>query len=97
VRNLVVALGLVVAAGFAGHIASAQDQKPVDPAPAAETPANPCLDRVEAECAGVAGCVWLPGYTVASGAEVKGYCRPAPKPLTARRRPTAAPAAEQPK
>jgi hypothetical protein len=97
VRKLVIALGLAVAAGVAGHVASAQDQKPAEPAPAAEAPANPCLNMVEAECGGIAGCVWLPGYVVASGAEVKGYCRPAPKPLTARRRPGAAPAAEQPK
>ena len=89
VRKTLIALGFLAAGGIAGAVALAQEQPAAAPAP----PPNPCLNKVEADCGAVTGCVWLPGYKVASGAEVAGYCRPAPKPLTARR----APVAEQPR
>ena len=53
--------------------------------------ASQCSKLAEADCANASGCVWLPGYPVAGGGEVKGYCRPAPKPLNARRTPSNAP------
>ena len=46
---------------------------------------NPCTNVAEATCATVAGCVWLPGYKVKGGPDIKGYCRPAPKSLSSRR------------
>ncbi|MEQ1694920.1 MAG: hypothetical protein ABL901_03675 [Hyphomicrobiaceae bacterium] len=84
-RNRLIAAVFVIAATAAG-VALAQDK---EAAPAAAPAPSPCTDLVEAECANVAGCVWLPGYKVATGATVMGYCRPAPKPLTARRKPGA--------
>jgi hypothetical protein len=93
VRNGVIALGLAIGVGLAAGVAPAQEPKPATDV----APANPCVDLAEPECGGIAGCVWLPGYEVASGAKVAGYCRPAPKPLTARRPPVAAPAGEQPR
>lgn len=91
-RNQVIAFGFLVA-GFAAAasltgVATAQNTPP----PATTGPVSACTSLPEADCTTVAGCVWLPGYKVASGEEVKGYCRPAPKPLTARRPP--APAAQ---
>ena len=90
-RTRLIAVGFVIAATAAG-VALAQDK--AQPAPAAAGAPSPCTDLVEAECANMAGCVWLPGYKVATGATVMGYCRAAPKPLTARRGP-GAPAAPQ--
>ena len=86
-RKVLIVLGFLVAAGIAAAVAVAQEQ------PAGAAPPNPCLNKVEGQCGAVAGCVWLPGYKVANGAEVAGYCRPAPKSLSARR----APVAEKPR
>lgn len=77
--------GVAVLGMAAAGVAVAQNT--ADPAPPA-TP-SPCTDLPEPDCAALAGCVWLPGYKVATGATVMGYCRPAPKPLTARRGPGA--------
>jgi hypothetical protein len=82
-RTRLIAVGFVIAATAAG-VAWAQDK---EAAPVAAPTPSPCTDLPEAECGGMAGCVWLPGYKVATGATVMGYCRPAPKPLTARRGP----------
>ena len=81
VRKVLIILGFLAAGGIA--CAVAQEQPP------GAAPPNPCLNKVEGQCGAVAGCVWLPGYKVASGAEVAGYCRPAPKSLSARRPPVA--------
>lgn len=82
-RTRLIAAVFVIATTAAG-VALAQDK---EAAPAAAPVPSPCTDLPEADCGGVAGCVWLPGYKVATGATVMGYCRPAPKPLTARRKP----------
>ena len=87
-RKTLIALTLAVAAGFTAHVAPAQNAEPAPTAAAPATPAAECAKLAEADCGGTSGCVWLPGYKVASGEAVAGYCRPAPKPLTARRRPT---------
>jgi hypothetical protein len=92
-RNRLIAVGFVIAATAAG-VALAQDNNQPAPPAAAPVIPSPCTDLVEAECTNLAGCVWLPGYKVATGATVMGYCRAAPKPLTARRGP-GAPAAPQ--
>lgn len=84
-RTRTYAAGIMAAAVLAGA-AYAQQPAPA-PAEAPPPPDNPCNDVPETECAGVQGCVWIPGFKVASGATVLGYCRPAPKPLTARRGP----------
>jgi hypothetical protein len=102
VRKTLIALAIAAAASLAAHVAPAQDTKPAPaPAPdaaaaaAATALAAACMKLPEADCGATSGCVWLPGYKVASGEEVPGYCRSAPKPLTARRRPTVE--GEQPK
>ena len=84
VRKLVIALGLAAAAGLSAQVAPAQENTAAAPAPAPA--ANVCTGKVEAECGNTTGCSWLQGYKVANGVEVPGYCRLAPKPLTARRR-----------
>ena len=61
------------------QMAQATAPKTAAPAP------GPCTGVPEAKCAATAGCVWLPGYKVKGGADVVGYCRPAPKPLTSRK------------
>jgi len=78
-------IGAVLAAATAASVASAQNSPP----PAAPEAVSPCTDLPESDCTTTSGCVWLPGYRVATGATVNGYCRPAPKPLTARRGPGA--------
>ena len=100
VRKFLIALALAAGASFAAHVAPAQVTKPAAAAPEAAQVAAPaaapvCLNLAEADCGAASGCVWLPGYEVAGGQKVAGYCRPAPKPLTARRRPTVE--SEQPK
>jgi hypothetical protein len=98
VRSLVIGLGVLAAISVAANVAPAQDTKPAAPAAtSAQAAASACTGVVEADCGTTAGCVWLPGFKVPTGEEVKGYCRPAPKPLTARRPPGVAPPAEQPK
>jgi hypothetical protein len=85
VRNTFIALGLLaVTVAIAATMATAQDT-PTAPTNADGTSA--CTNVAEADCATVVGCVWLPGYPVPGGKDVPGYCRPAPKPLTARRLP----------
>ena len=85
-RNTFIALGLlVVTAAVAASIATAQNT-PTAPTNADGT--SVCTNVSEADCGTIAGCVWLPGYPVPGGTDVKGYCRPAPKPLTARRPPS---------
>lgn len=86
-RLSIAALGLVAAVVTAASWAPAQETKS---APAPQAAAATCANVAENECGSTAGCVWLPGYKVAGGAEVAGYCRPAPKPLTARRPPAQA-------
>ena len=44
-----------------------------------------CKSKPESECGATEGCVWIAGYRVANGQQVPGYCRPAPKDLTAKR------------
>ena len=61
------------------------------PAASSQPPPGPCSGVPEATCNTVAGCVWLPGYKVKGGADVQGYCRPAPKSLSSRRPAAAAP------
>jgi hypothetical protein len=98
VRKSLIALGFIAAACVAAGLAVAQDKAPAPAVPAAGVPvASVCTNLPETDCGTTSGCVWLPGYKVATGEEIKGYCRPAPKPLTARRPPGAASAAEQPK
>lgn len=96
-RTRLIAVGFVIAATAAGVALAQDNNQPTPPTTAAPVVPSPCTDLVEAECGNLAGCVWLPGYKVATGATVTGYCRPAPKPLTARRGPTApvAPGAPQ--
>ena len=55
------------------------------PQASSQPPPGACSGIAEAQCGTVAGCVWLPGYKVKGGADVVGYCRPAPKSLTGRR------------
>ena len=93
-RNRLIAVGFVIAATAAGVALAQDNNQPAPPPAAAPIIPSPCTDLVEAECTNLAGCVWLPGYKVATGATVLGYCRAAPKPLTARRGP-GAPAAPQ--
>lgn len=83
-RKFSIALGVIAAVGVAASIA--QEQKP-DAAASPTAPVNACTNLPEGQCVGIEGCVWLPGFKVANGTEVPGYCRPAPKPLTARRKP----------
>lgn len=44
-----------------------------------------CRPKSEADCGITEGCVWIPGFKVPSGAQVPGYCRPAPRDFKARR------------
>ena len=88
VHKRLIALGFVATAGLAG-VALAQSRTPDVTSTPIQVAAATCAELPETECASTAGCVWLPGYKVANGTEVKGYCRPAPKPLTARRPPAA--------
>lgn len=81
-------LGLMAVTGLTG-VALAQSRTPDVTVTPTQVAAAACAELPEAECASTTGCVWLPGYKVANGTEVKGYCRPAPKPLTARRPPAA--------
>ena len=86
-RKTLIALGLVTLTGaLAAGFALAQNTA----APKNADGTSICTNQPEADCATVSGCVWLPGYPVPGGTEVKGYCRPAPKPLTARRQPSSA-------
>ena len=86
-RWSIAGVGLVAAVVTTVGLTRAQETKP---APAPQTAASTCAKLPETECGSTTGCVWLPGYKVAGGAEVAGYCRPAPKPLTARRPPAQA-------
>ena len=86
-RKFVIALGLAAAASLAAHMVPGQETKAAEGGLAASTAT--CTSKPETECGATAGCAWLPGYKVANGAEVPGYCRAAPKPLTARRGPQA--------
>ena len=85
-RKLLIVVGLAAGLGLAAVGAPAQVAAP-------RAPASQCMNVPETQCGAVPGCVWLPGFKVANGTEVPGFCRPAPKPLTARRPPTA----EQPR
>lgn len=85
-RKIPMVFGLLtVMFGVVADIAVAQNT-PTAPTNADGTSA--CTNLPEADCATVSGCVWLQGYPVPGGNDVKGYCRPAPKPLTARRPPS---------
>ncbi len=89
---------LVAGAVVVGHVATGHAQTAASPPPATPAPqavVNPCLGVEEAKCGTVQGCVWLPGYKVKDAPDVVGYCRTAPKPLTARRPGDAAPAVKQ--
>ncbi len=88
-RKSIPALGLVVVTLAAAGFAVAQQPPAPEAAPVPPLAASPCAKLPETECGSTTGCVWLPGFKVAGGAEVPGYCRPAPKPLTARRPPSA--------
>ena len=85
-RTFVIGFSLALAASLAAHLALAEDAKPSAPAAGglAATTAT-CTGKAETDCGATAGCAWLPGYKVANGVEVPGYCRAAPKPLTAKR------------
>ncbi len=63
------------------------------PAPPLEAAVNPCTGSDEAKCGTLATCTWLPGFKIQGAADVPGYCRTAPKSLTARRPSETAPAA----
>jgi hypothetical protein len=63
------------------------------PAPTPDAAANPCTGTDEAKCGTLATCTWLPGFKIKGAADVPGYCRTAPKSLTARRPDGTAPAA----
>lgn len=85
-RTPLIALGLLaLTVAIATSFASAQNS-PTAPTNADGT--SVCTNVSESDCTSTAGCVWLPGYPVPGGIDVKGYCRPAPKPLTARRPPS---------
>ena len=88
-RNLVW-IALAVGAMPIAMAGNASAQTP-PAAPVAPAVVNPCLGVEEAKCGTVQGCVWLPGYKVKDAPDVVGYCRTAPKPLTARRPGDAAP------
>jgi hypothetical protein len=62
-------------------------------APTPEAVANPCTGSDEAKCGTLATCTWLPGFKIKGAADVPGYCRTAPKSLSARRQDGTAPAA----
>ncbi|NJM54888.1 MAG: hypothetical protein HC841_02230 [Verrucomicrobiae bacterium] len=79
---------IAIAATFAGAtLAMAQAPS----APAGDRPANNpaeanvCAKLSEVDCSAKAGCSWLPGFKVAGGTDVPGYCRPAPRSIKARR------------
>ena len=83
-RKLVWVLSAVVA----GHVVlagSAWAQTPPAATPVVPAVVNPCTGVEEGKCGTVPGCVWLPGYKIKGAPDVVGYCRTAPKPLTARR------------
>ena len=83
----------VIAAGFApAWPVAAQAPAPAPkgapqtaPQMAPQAALSPCTGVAEAKCATVTGCVWLPGYKIKNAPDVAGYCRPAPKSLSARR------------
>lgn len=82
--RITVAIAAIIVAGLG--FANAQ-QQPNAPGSTTESPAaaNVCAKLSEADCAAKEGCSWLPGFKVAGGAEVPGYCRPAPRSINARR------------
>lgn len=86
-RTLVIAFSLAAAASLAAHVAISQEAQPAAPQAAGglATSTATCTGKLETDCGVTAGCAWLPGYKVANGVEVPGYCRAAPKPLSARR------------
>jgi hypothetical protein len=98
VRKSILALGLASAGLLIAHLASAQVPPPAaaPSTPVVDPVAATCQPLAEAECSTNTTCVWLPGYKVANGTEVPGYCRAAPKPLTARRPPVTAPTTSNP-
>jgi hypothetical protein len=84
VRDTLILTGAVLTAATAGAVVvspGAVGQGTAAP-PAS---ANVCANLKEVECNGKRGCSWLPGYRIAGGAEVPGYCRPAPRSINARR------------
>jgi hypothetical protein len=66
---------------------------PAPTPPPLEAVVNPCTGTDEAKCGTLAACTWLPGFKIQGAADVPGYCRTAPKSLTARRPDASAPAA----
>jgi hypothetical protein len=96
VGKILVAAGLVLALTVIAQVAPAQVPPPAVAPVAAPQVANAadsadaaaiaatCTPLLEAGCVANTACVWLPGYKVANGTEVPGYCRTAPKPLTRR-------------
>ena len=92
-RKSLILIG-ILAAGAGAHLATAQTVE--TPPPGAATlgdpaAANVCAKLPETECAAKEGCSWLPGYRIPNGAEVPGYCRPAPRSIRARRAPSIGP------
>ena len=75
------------------QIAQVQIAQAPPPNATTENPesANLCGRLAEAACGTNQGCSWLPGYKVPGGAEIKGYCRPAPRSIRARRAPGVGP------
>jgi len=78
---------IAIVAAFAATASAAIAQTPPSGGRTSDKPAEAdvCAKLPEADCAAKAGCSWLPGFKVAGGAEVPGYCRPAPRSIKARR------------
>jgi hypothetical protein len=85
-KTLVQTLAIALTALAAGAAHAQTPPAPAAAPPAAPPPtANACMGLDQAKCPTISGCAWLPGYKVKGGTDVPGYCRTAPKPLTARR------------
>jgi hypothetical protein len=82
-QGLAALLAGALAASALSATANAQTTPPTPAPPVAAV--NPCTGADEAKCGTIAACAWLPGYKVKGAPDVPGYCRTAPKPLTARR------------
>jgi hypothetical protein len=100
VGKLLVAAGLFAILTVIAQIAPVQLPTPAEAQVApnsadATAAAAICTPLTEPDCVANTTCVWLPGYKVANGTEVPGYCRTAPKPLSRRlQTPTAVPPAD---
>ena len=84
-RRLTVAVAVTVGLGFVAYEAVAQQPPQQQELGGLAVTSAVCRSKSEADCGITEGCVWIPGFKVANGTVVPGYCRPAPRDYKARR------------